>query len=580
MTGTGAPSRDRVNRRSVLATVGTGASLATAGCAGLFSHVSSLDDQLSVTITTVPDDDDRQSNGIFKYLETALEAAGIDVGVELRTTAQLQQKVLVDQEFDIFVARHPGFKHPDGLYELLHSRFASEPGWQNPYGVTHMDLDEHLEAQRHLTGEERTAAIGDALDIVLKEKPFVPVCAPSTYYAVNPEQFGGWDRQTFRTRLGFVDLDPADGVDAFTGLVTDSRPTVNLNPLAVQYRRTGVYTSLLYDSLATESNGDLIPWLASDWEWADDRVTATLRPDVTFHDGESLTATDVAFTFDFLEDLSLGRAESPIPASRFRRHTSTVETVTPVDDETVEITVSTNRTVGASALTVPILPEHVWRPIVTELEQETASTGPWLREELHAETIPRTGSGPYRFDGWTQGDQVTFTRFDEHFAIDDPDLPSAPVDQLQVQSAPNGSTAIGLVDRGDATALVTPIESHVVGETESTETAKRISDPNWAFYQVGFNTREPPFSNFRFRQAVASLIDREWLASEVFHGHARPIAVPDMESAAIDDYTWNGADPETPFVGTDGEVDVEAARDLFEVASYRYNDEGELVVND
>src|SRR6056297_194223 len=230
MTGTGPPSSGRHSRRTFLAAVGTGVTLSTSGCTELFTEVSSWGDQLSVTITTVPDDDDRQSNGIFKHLESSLQAAGIDVTPDLRTTAQFEEKILLDQDFDIFVGRYPGVAQPDGLYELFHSTFAYEPGWQNPYGVTNIDLDEQLERLRHATGTDRTDALASVFDSFLATKPFVPVCAPSTYYAVNGEQFSGWDRQSFRTRLGYVDLDPADGVGQFDGRVTDARPLQNLNP--------------------------------------------------------------------------------------------------------------------------------------------------------------------------------------------------------------------------------------------------------------------------------------------------------------------------------------------------------------
>ncbi|ELZ12589.1 extracellular solute-binding protein family 5 [Halovivax asiaticus JCM 14624] len=578
MTGTGPHSSGRRSRRAFLATVGTGVTLSTSGCTELFTEVASWGDQLSVTITTVPDDDDRQSNGIFKHLASSLRAAGIDVTPDLRTTAQFEKKVLIDQDFDIFVGRYPGTPRPDGLYELFHSTFAYEPGWQNPYGVTNIDLDERLEQLRHATGTDRTTAIESVFDSFLATKPFVPVCAPAAYYAVNDEEFTGWDRQSFRTRLGYVDLDPAADVDQFDGLVTDARPTQNLNPLATHYRHTGAITSLLYDSLATQSGDGLSPWMARDWEWQDGRLTATMRPDLTCHDGEPLTAEDVAFTFEFLTDLSLGRADSPVPAPRFRRETSAVTSATALDDQTVECTVDASREVATSVLTVPILPEHVWRPLVDELDEETASTATWLREELMAESLSHVGSGPYQFESWVQGDQLTLGRFDEHFSVEDPDLPGVPVESLVLRNASNGSVAIEMVDAGDASALVTPIEADVIGETQEMETATRITDPGWAYYQIGFNTQKHPFSNHRFRRAVASLIDRQWLAETVFHGHAQPLSVPKVDTSAMDDYAWEGADPETPFVGTDGEVDVEAARDLFREASFEYNDSDELVV--
>lgn len=573
------PSSNARTRRSFLAAVGTGVTLSTSGCTELFTDVQTWDDQLSVTITAVPDDDDRQVNGILKHLESNLVAAGIDVSWDLRAIHQFERAILLDHEFDLYVGRYPGSPDPDSLYELLHSRFAYEPGWQNPFGLTNMELDDRLDAQRRQTGRDRQSAIADALELFLVEKPFVPICAPETYFAVNPDHFDGWGRHPFRTRLGYIDLEPREGIDRFTGLVTDSRPTQNLNPLAANFRNTGMITSLLYDSMANVRDGELTPWLAHDWSWNGDRLTVSLRPDATFHDGVPLDASDVAFTFELLADLSLGRAESPIPAARFRRETSAIRTVSAGEDGTIEFAVETSREVGSSVLTVPILPEHVWRPIVEDLDRETATTEEWLREDLRAETISRVGSGPYRFASWIRGDQLTLERFEDHFSRISDDLPSAPAEELMIRTAANGSVAIEAVDDGEASALASPIEAHVIGKTDGTETAARLSDPNWGYYHVGFNIRKPPFSNPKFRQAVASLIDREWLVETVFEGHADPIAVPTIDSTAAAGYEWDGADPETPFLGTDGDVDAEVARERFRAAGYTYDDSGQLVVN-
>jgi len=271
MTGT-EPSSGRT-RRSFLAAAGTGVTLSTSGCTELFTDVPSVSDQLSVTITAVPDDDDRQVNGIFRHLEENLNAVGIDVSLDIRTPTEFAKTVLLEHDFDLYVGRYPGCPRPDSLYELLHSRFGPEPGWQNPFGLTNMGLDEHLETQRTQTGKDRQVAIADALDLILVEKPFVPIVIPPRYHVVNTDQFEGWDRQSFRTRLGFLDLDPQPDVEQFTGLLTDARVTQNLNPLAASFRTTGTIPSLLYDSLGTKRRGDFQPWLATDWTWDGQRAT-------------------------------------------------------------------------------------------------------------------------------------------------------------------------------------------------------------------------------------------------------------------------------------------------------------------
>jgi len=74
-----------------------------------------------------------------------------------------------------------------------------------------------------------------------------------------------------------------------------------------------------------------------------------------------VTAEDVAFTYEFLQDTSLGTTESPVPTPTFRGRVSAVETATAIDETTVRLTLDgVNDAVGMRALQVPILPKHVW----------------------------------------------------------------------------------------------------------------------------------------------------------------------------------------------------------------------------
>lgn len=47
-------------------------------------------------------------------------------------------------------------------------------------------------------------------------------------------------------------------------------------------------------------NGEVVPWVAKDWSCSEDGLTWTfhLRDDVYFHNGDKLTAEDVAFSYN------------------------------------------------------------------------------------------------------------------------------------------------------------------------------------------------------------------------------------------------------------------------------------------
>jgi len=66
------------------------------------------------------------------------------------------------------------------------------------------------------------------------------------------------------------DDDGADDAATLRLVTTDERITQNWNPIAAEYRRYGTFTSLLYDRLVLVDDGEVIPWLAADWEQVGD----------------------------------------------------------------------------------------------------------------------------------------------------------------------------------------------------------------------------------------------------------------------------------------------------------------------
>lgn len=578
----GPPSRyDSVSRRSLLAAGAAGLAVSASGC---ISRVGSVVDgdggNLALSITTVPDDDDRQAINLARTLEANLEAVGIDVSIDLRTTSEFLRSVLLKHDFDIYVGRFPSPDDPDVLYELLHSHFAHEIGWQNPFGFTNLTFDRTLEKQRELEGDERVGAVHSVLESLVEEKPFVPVCTPDEYRVAHTERFAGWDETQLSNRLGYLGLEAQDGSEQLTGIVTDSRPTLNANPFAAHYRDRGTITGLLYDSLATGSSGEHEPWLAESWEWDGADLTITIRPDCQFHDGEPLTAADVAFTFEFLTDTTLGYAESPVPPSRYRRQAAAIEDVEIQDGLTCTVTVGTSRDVGEQLLEVPILPEHVWREAVETSSEPGMVVGnsPWT--VLFSNSVPRIGSGPYAYVDRTARDRLELERFDGHFTRrDDVDLPAPTPREFSLLVDPGSASAVQQVGSGRADVTVSPLETHVVDAAGANDDVERFHSPSGSFYHVGFNTRSAPLSDPYFRQVVARLLDREWIVEEVFDGHADPILTPVGEEWTPDELEWNGEDPVSPFLGENGEVDPQEAMTAFRRIGFRYDEDGRIVVN-
>ncbi|WP_049914115.1 ABC transporter substrate-binding protein [Haloterrigena salina] len=594
---------DGVDRRSVLAAGAAGLSLSLSGCVDTVRRVVDQDgtDQLSLSIVTVPADADRESIRIAYHLESHLESIGVDVTLKARSRTDFLKAVLIDHDFDIYVGQHPADYDPDFLYEALHSTYANEAGWQNPFGFDSMAFDTLLEDQRRADGEQRKQRLANVLRGVADEKPFDPICRPDEIRVANTTRFDGWGQGHLATRRGYLGLKPDAGVDRLNALVTDARPSVNVNPISATVRERGTVVDLLYDSLGTVVDGEVLPWLADSWEWvtgseaneADAEETTeptrptttarvSLREDCRFHDGKPVTAADVEFTYQFFQDTVLGRA-SPSPPPRYRGHASAIDDIEIEDEYTLRITAAAGTDVCKRAFTVPILPKHVWQ---SELEDRlgnsqefSAPQGSWSL--VTSDSIDPTGSGPFQFKNNAERDHLTLERFDDHFTlredVEGDHLLAPLVDELRFTVDPGSPSSISRVASGNADVTSSMLAAYSLGDIpEDDPDVERLESPSWTFYHIGFNARTPPCSNLHFRRAICRLIDKEWIASEVFGGHAEPLAAPVTEEWTPDDLAWDGADPETPFAGTDGTLNVNAAHDAFQAAGYYTDDENRL----
>lgn len=156
-------------------------------------------------------------------------------------------------------------------------------------------------------------------------------------------------------------------------------PIDTLNPLYASSSAEIAASRLLFSSLFTyDSSGHLHGDLAESVQvdTTGTNYTVKLRPDVYWHDGELLTARDVAFTVNLIKN--------PETRSPLRVNWSDV-TVNAVDDATLQFHLPAVYAAFPNALTFSILPEHI-----------LASVAPGAIRENSFSRSP-TGSGPFSF---------------------------------------------------------------------------------------------------------------------------------------------------------------------------------------
>lgn len=579
-----------ISRRNMLAGAAGVTASAVAGCSERFwsRAENSAPEQVSLTIKTLPTDDDAGAAKILSQFRENLETAGIAVTHEPVAEPELYRDVLLEGDYDVFVARHPGLDEYDELHGLLHSRYGSERGWQNPFHYSDVTADDFLEQQRRSDGDDRRAVLEELFAYLDETVPYTTV--------VFPDRIGGVRESIMassppRRAVEFLDLlgrEPTDGPrdgPLEVGVFGESLGQ-RLNPLVVDRNRVNGLLDLLYDPLARRvggvdgaDDGEYVPWLAEDVSWDGDvtlEATVTLRDGLTWHDETDLDADDVAFTFPFLQDTSLGAIDGGLPAPRYRSQATLVNGVEAVDDETVRISIDTHvRAVAVRALSVPILPRHVWEPRSEVIADHQTRA-------LAVDNEDPVGSGLFTL-GAVSADEIELMPFEDHVLRDeDADRPLvlegfSKFSGLRFRIDPNPAAMVDALREAeiDVTGDAVP-PSELEGIREGEETTILTGSTN-TFYMIGYNLRHPALGNPYFRRIISRLIDREYVTREFFEGLAEP-ATGYSSLLGIRDEEWELDDRSTiaTFPGTDGAINADRVQYLFEEAGYRYED-GELL---
>ena len=177
-----------------------------------------------------------------------------------------------------------------------------------------------------------------------------------------------------------------------------------INPLFAQTNDIDQDLSrLIFSSLMKiNEQGQLVGDLAQTWEIdeAQTTYTLTLKPNTKWHDKEPLTADDIVFTVQSIQDQNF---KSTLYAT-FRNIQ-----VRKIDEKTVSFTLSEPFAPFLSVLTFGILPEHLWQ----EINPSHA-----ILAELNLKPI---GSGPYKFASLTKDKkgnikQYELKKFDDYYS--------------------------------------------------------------------------------------------------------------------------------------------------------------------
>ena len=333
----------------------------------------------------------------------------------------------------------------------------------------------------------------------------------------------------------------------------------NLNPFKGITVMAYESWALAYDTLTGYSAEDFSPEprLAEEWEASEDGLTWTyhLRDDVTFHDGEQLTADDVAYTFNRIID---GKS---IERTNYGSYIKGIEKVTAVDDFTVEMKIKAPTSI-MNNLAVPILPEHIWSGIDSD-------ELPKYQNEPDSDPQGMVGSGPFIM---TDAVKDQYYRFDTN-----PDYWGGEpnIDGIEFKIYQDDNSMVTALEEGEidfADDIKASLFDNLEGADGVTAVSNQYSGWNYLVMNGGasltddtpIGTGHPSLKDPVVREAIHYAIDKEALVERTLDGRGSPGStwMPPIYS----DYHLEIEDPIT--------YDPDYANQLLDEAGYERGPDG------
>jgi peptide/nickel transport system substrate-binding protein len=310
---------------------------------------------------------------------------------------------------------------------------------------------------------------------------------------------------------------PADPTALDGALISDGES------IRVLYQMTEGLTRL------EPGTSNVVPSLAESWETSADGKTWTfkLREGVTFHDGEPFNADAVCFNFErwfnfppalqgdsttYYWQYGFGGGfknpgeGSPGPAD------SLYESCEAVDESTVALHLTKPSSTVLSTLSLPSL------AIVSPkaLQDYDADAGAQNADGLfqpsgtYATEHP-TGTGPYKFDSWTVGEQLVLVKNDDYWGE------PAKIDKLIFRPIGDNAARLQALQTGEIQGydLVEPQDVQTIEGDDSLQLLER---PPFNVGYVTINQAKPPMNNPLVRQAVAHALNKEEVVNSFYGG--------------------------------------------------------------
>lgn len=314
-----------------------------------------------------------------------------------------------------------------------------------------------------------------------------------------------------------------------------------LNPAVQSGVATGLVGAQLFASpLRYDEGWTPQPYLAKSWEVSEDglAVTLHLEEDATFHDGEPIKSSDVAFSVKVIQE------HHP-----FKSMFAPVTSVDTPDEHTAVLNLAHPHPalmLAMSGQLMAIIPEHIYG------DGQDPKNHPRNNEDV-------VGSGPFKLVEFVPGEHVIMERYDGYWEEGLPYLDRIVARVIRDSSAraialQNGEIHLSTFEN-EPTVVSRILEAE--GMNVSNDGYGGIGPIDW----LAMNTTRGPLQDVKVRQAIAYAIDKKFILNAVMRGTAKD--------------ALTGVHPDSPLYNPNVnayDVDIDKANALLDEAGYPLQD--------
>jgi ABC-type dipeptide transport system, periplasmic component len=276
----------------------------------------------------------------------------------------------------------------------------------------------------------------------------------------------------------------------------------NLIPLLASDKPSHDVAGLVYNGLVKyDKDMNITGDLAESWKISADGLIITfhLRKGVKWHDGRPFTAADVLYTYQVTID--------PKTPTAYSGDFLKVKKAEILDDYTFRVTYDKPFAPALISWGSSILPRHL-------LAGKDITKSPLKRQPI--------GTGPYMFKEWIAGQKIVLISNPDYFE-------GRPyIDGYITRIIPDTATMfLELRAQGISYMDLTPLQ--YTRQTENNLFQKNFNKYSYLGFKytyLGYNLKNPLFTDKRVRQAISYAINKEEIISGVLLGLGKPATGP------------------------------------------------------